>query len=76
MNKANWHYNGVPTTESFERFVRATTRHNRIMISEQNGPEVIGISASYTVYRVSLRRSLQYVTQKDSEEIIAINYKV
>ncbi len=76
MNNTNGHYNGVPTTESFARFVRATTRHNRIMISEQNEPDVIGIPRSYRIYRILLRRSLQYVTQKDSEEIIAINYDV
>lgn len=74
MNNTNGHYNGVPTTESFVRFVRATSRYNHIMVSEQNEPDSIGIPTSYTIYRVLLRRSLQYVTQKDSEEIIAINY--
>lgn len=76
MNNANGHYNGVIDTESFARFVRATTKHNRIMISEQNEPDSIGVPSSYTIHRVSLRRSLQYITQKNSEEIIAINYKV
>ncbi len=76
MNNTNGHYNGVPATESFARFVRATTKHNRIMISEQNEPDVIGIPSSYRIYRILLRRSLQYVTQKDSREIMAINYDV
>ena len=74
MNNTNAHYNGVPATENFARFVRSTTMHNRIMISEQNEPDTIGIPESYRIYRIMLRRSLQYVTQKGSAEIIAINY--
>ena len=74
MNNTNAHYNGVPATESFARFVRATTLHNRVMISEQNEPDAIGIPESFRIYRIALRRSLQYVTQKDSAEIIATNY--
>ncbi len=74
MNNTNAHYNGVPATESFARFVRATTLRNRIMISEQNEPGAIGIPKHYRIYRIALRRSLQYVTQRDSAEIIAINY--
>lgn len=74
MNNTNAHYNGVPATDSFARFVRATTLHNRVMISEQNEPDAIGIPESYRIYRIALRRSLQYVTQRDSAEIIAINY--
>lgn len=76
MNNTNGHYNGVPTTESFARFVHATTKHNHIMISEQNEPDSIGIPTSYTIYHILLRRSLQYVTQRDSREILAINYDV
>lgn len=76
MNNTNQHYNGVPATESFVRFVRATEPYNRIMISEQNTPDVLELSESYRIYRIALRRSLQYVTQKDSSEIIAVNYKV
>ncbi|MDE0396222.1 MAG: DNA adenine methylase [Candidatus Poribacteria bacterium] len=74
MNNTNGHYNQVPTTESFAEFVRAISPHNRIMISEQNEPAKIGIPKTYKVYHIMLRRSLQYVTQKDSTEIIAINY--
>ena len=77
MNNPNCHYNGVPTTESFAQFVTAISPHNRVMISEQNEPDEIGIpKSSYRVHRIALRRSLQYVTQKDSSEIIAINYDV
>jgi len=76
MNNPNAHYNQVPTTDSFAQFVHETSTHNRIMISEQNEPANIGIPETYRVYRIMLRRSLQYVTQKDSTEIIAINYDV
>ena len=74
MNNTNTHYNMVPSTESFMQFVQEITPHNRVMISEQNEPADIGIPDCYAVYSVWLRRSLQYVTQKDSREIIAINY--
>lgn len=76
MNNTNGHYNQVLTTESFAEFVRAVSPHNRIMISEQNEPAKIGIPKAYKVYHIMLRRSLQYVTQKDSTEIIAINYSM
>ncbi|MXX21300.1 MAG: Dam family site-specific DNA-(adenine-N6)-methyltransferase [Cenarchaeum sp. SB0665_bin_23] len=76
MNNTNWHYNGVPSLESFAGFVHAITSYNHVMISEQNEPAAIGIPDEYTVHRVALRRSLQYTTQKDSREIIAINYSV
>ena len=75
MNNTNAHYNMVPSTESFARFVGDITPHNRVMISEQNEPADIGIPECYAVYRVRLRRSLQYVTQNDSREIVAINYE-
>lgn len=77
MNNPNDHYNEVPTTESFTQFVRSTYPYNRIMISEQNTPDNLGISdLQFKVYDVLLRRSLQYVTQRDSKEIIAINYEL
>ena len=74
MFNPNSHYNGVPEAKDFARFVHTVTPHNDIMISEQNNPEDIGIPESYRVYRINLRRSLQYITQQDSREIIAINY--
>ena len=76
MNNTNGHYNQVPATESFAEFVRAVSPHNRVMISEQNEPAKIGIPKTYKVYHIMLRRSLQYVTQKGSMEIIAINYNL
>lgn len=74
MNNTNNHYNGVPATEDFARFVNKTAKHNQIMISEQNEPSTIGITDQYYIYDIWLRRSLQYFTQNDSKEIIAINY--
>ena len=74
MNNTNAHYNMVPSTESFAKFVHTITPRNRVMISEQNEPADIGLPPCYAVYRVRLRRSLQYATQKGSREIIAVNY--
>ena len=74
MNNTNNHYNGVPDTEDFARFVNKTAQHNQIMISEQNKPDTIGITGFDYIYDIWLRRSLQYFTQSDSKEIIAINY--
>lgn len=74
MNNTNNHYNGVPDTEVFARFVNKAAQHNQIMISEQNEPVAIGITGFDHIYNIRLRRSLQYFTQNDSKEIIAINY--
>lgn len=74
MNNTNAHYNMVPSTAEFAEFVYNITPRNRVMISEQNQPADIGIPDCYVVYDVWLRRALQYVTQRDSHEIIAINY--
>lgn len=74
MNNTNSHYNGVPATEDFARFVNKTTQHNQMMISEQNEPDTIGITGPYLIFDIRLRRSLQYFTQTGSKEIIAINY--
>lgn len=74
MNNPNAHYNGVPSTTDFVKFVRNISPKNFVMISEQNEPHEIGLDDTYTIHDVLLRRSLQYVTQKDSREIIAINY--
>ena len=74
MNNPNAHYNGVPSTVDFIGFVKKITPKNLVMISEQNDPDEIGLPREYRVYDVMLRRSLQYITQKDSREIVAINY--
>lgn len=71
----NSHYNGVPEVADFARFVKTVTPHNNVMISEQNNPKDIGIPESYSIYRINLRRSLQYKTKQESREIIAINYR-
>lgn len=75
MGNPNGHYNDVPSTKKFVEFVEKVSIHNDVMISEQNTPKELGIIHDYTVYDVVLQRSLQYVTQKNSHEIIAINYK-
>ncbi len=72
MENPNNHYNGVPDTEDFIDFVRRVGKHNLVMISEQNRVE---LPASFQIHRILLRRSLQYRTQTDSREIIAINYR-
>lgn len=74
MNNTNGHYNGVPATEDFARFVNKTSKHNLIMISEQNEPSTIGILGQYFICDIWLRRSLQYFTKRYSKEIIATNY--
>lgn len=76
MNNTNGHYNMVPSTRDFAGFVCAVTPHNRVMISEQSDPAELGLPDCYAVHRVRLRRSLQYVTQNDSREVVAINYDV
>lgn len=75
MNNPNAHYNGVPSTADFIGFVEKITPTNFVMISEQNDPDEIGLPSTYRVYEVMLRRSLQYITQRDSREIVAINYE-
>ena len=75
MNNPNSHYNGVPATKDFAKFVEKITPHNQVMISEQNEPDKIGIPKSYRIYDIVLQRSLQYFTQTGSSEIIAINYE-
>lgn len=75
MNNPNAHYNGVPSTADFIGFVKKITPKNFVMISEQNDPDEIGLPPAYRVYEVMLRRSLQYITRRDSREIVAINYE-
>ena len=72
MDNPNGHYNGVPETGDFLDFVTNVERRNSVMISEQT---VLPLSDAFRVYRVSLKRSLQYFTQNDSNEVIAINYR-
>jgi len=74
LNNSNGHYNGIIEPKEFTSFVKKTQKSNKIMISEQNKPEELGISKKYNVFPILLNRSLQYFTQKNSKEIIAINY--
>ena len=74
LGNANGHYNGVPDTAEFIGFVKGIEGRNMVMISEQNDRERLELSDGYTVYPVRLNRSLQYVTQSGSSEIVAINY--
>ncbi len=74
MNNPNGHYNATVSPDAFVRFVRQVQGSNMVMISEQNEPDRLMLSSEYSVFRVSLRRSLQYFTQSASSEIVAINY--
>ena len=74
LENSNNHYNGVPDSDRFIQFVKSVGRSNMVMISEQNSPESLGLDSRYAVYSILLNRSLQYFTQKNSMEIIAINY--
>ena len=75
MGNPNGHYNDVPPTKKFVEFVEKVSVNNNVMISEQNTPAELGIKHNYNVYNIVLQRSLQYVTQTNSHEIIAINYE-
>jgi len=76
MNNTNGHYNAVVGLNEFVEFVENIQKSNKVMISEQNHPDYLMLSSMYRVYQITLTRSLQYFTQKDSsKEIIAINYK-
>ena len=74
LENTNNHYNGVPDTEDFIGFVKKIEAYNQVMISEQNSPYMLRLSASFRVYPILLKRSLQYITQNNSKEIVAINY--
>jgi DNA adenine methylase Dam len=76
LNNPNGHYNGLIKPEEFVSFVKTTQKTNKIMISEQNRPEELGLSKKYNVFPIFLNRSLQYFTQTNSKEIIAINYNL
>lgn len=74
MNNTNGHYNAVVETDMFINFIKKVEKSNKIMISEQNNPNFLGLSSKYKVFQITLNRSLQYFTQHQSKEIIAINY--
>ena len=74
LGNTNGHYNSVPDTDEFIGFVKKIETRNLIMISEQNDPYALKLSDDFRVYPILLKRSLQYNTQNNSREIIAINY--
>lgn len=75
MKNTNGHYNAVVSLDSFTDMLDYIEKTNNIMISEQNTPEYLLLGSNYSVYHVTLNRSLQYFTQNNSKEIIAINYE-
>ena len=74
LENTNSHYNRVPDTGDFIKFVQNIKKQNHVMISEQNEPEFLKIANDFSVYRILLSHSLQYNTKNNSREIIAINY--
>ena len=74
LGNTNNHYNSVPDTDEFVEFVKNIEDDNLVMISEQNDPDTLQLSDGFRVYSILLKRSLQYNTQNNSKEIIAINY--
>ncbi len=76
MNNSNGHYNATVPLGDFISFVKYVETNNMIMISEQNNRKTLKLSSMYKIFPITLKRSLQYITQSNSNEIIAINYKV
>ncbi len=74
MNNTNGHYDATVQPGLFSSFVDCMDKSNKIMISEQNEPHIIGLGRNWKIHRVRLDRSLQYFTQVKSREIVAINY--
>ena len=74
FNNINGHYNDVLNLEAFNQFLRIIETSNRVILSEQNDPAIFALSKKYSVYSITLNRSLQYYNQNKSEEIIAFNY--
>ena len=74
FNNTNGHYNGVLNLQEFKQFLRSVEDRNHLVLSEQNSPETFDLPNSYTVYPVLLSRSMQYFTQRQSREIIAVNF--
>ncbi len=74
FNNTNGHYNGVLDLGEFNQFLRTIELKNKVVLSEQNHPEIFDLPESYTVRAITLMRSLQYFTQNKSQEMIAFNY--
>ena len=74
FNNTNGHYNGVLDLGEFNRFLRTVELKNKVVLSEQNPPNIFDLPDSYTVRSITLMRSLQYFTQNKSHEMIAFNF--
>ena len=74
FNNSNGHYNGVLDLGEFNQFLRTIELKNKVVLSEQNHPQIFDLPESYTVRSITLMRSLQYFTQNKSQEMIAFNY--
>ena len=74
FNNTNGHYNGVLNLNEFNHFLRSIESNNKVILSEQNRPDIFGLPSSYSIRTITLNRSLQYNTQTCSKEIIAFNY--
>lgn len=74
FNNTNGHYNGVLNLGEFNQFLRTIELKNKIVLSEQNHPDIFDLPKNYAVRSITLMRSLQYVTQNKSQEMIAFNY--
>ena len=74
FNNTNGHYNGVLDLGEFNQFLRTIELKNKVVLSEQNHPNIFDLPESYTVRPITLMRSLQYFTQNKSEEMIAFNF--
>ena len=74
FNNTNGHYNGVLELDEFNQFLRTIELKNKVVLSEQNHPDIFDLPESYTVRSITLKRSLQYFTQNKSQEMIAFNY--
>lgn len=76
MNNTNGHYNATVDLSDFIEFVKSVQDVNKVMISEQNNPDYLMLSREYSIFNVTLNRSLQYFTQENSKEIVAVNYTI
>lgn len=74
FNNTNGHYNGVLDLGEFNQFLRTIELRNKVVLSEQNHPQIFDLPDSYTVRSITLMRSLQYITQNKSQEMVAFNY--
>ena len=74
MNNPNLHYCSLVENEDFIDFLSVVDINNKVMLSEQNSPDDLDLKNKYTIHKIHLNHSLQYRTQTNSKEIIAVNY--